>query len=48
MEIKEADEQCRLEHYGSLKTKNDRNHKRGGYHRSSGQRRKSKSLNSDV
>ncbi|VDM07216.1 unnamed protein product [Wuchereria bancrofti] len=48
MEIMEADEQCRLEHYGSIKTKNYKNHKREGYHRGGGQRRISKSPDSDV
>ncbi|VDO20270.1 Uncharacterized protein BM_BM9969 [Brugia malayi] len=49
MEIKEADEQCRLEYYGSIKAKNYKNHKREGYHRGGGgQRRISKSTDSNV
>lgn len=48
MEIKEADEQCRLEHYDNIKAKNNKNIKRGGHHRDDGQRRKSKSQDSDV
>ncbi|VDO49745.1 unnamed protein product [Onchocerca flexuosa] len=47
MEIKEVEKQCRLEHYGSVKVKDARNNKRGGHHRGSGQRRKSKNQDSD-
>lgn len=48
MEIKESDEQCRLEHYGNVKVRNDKSDKRGIHHRGGGQRRKSKNQNPDV
>uniref|UniRef100_A0A1I7VG25 Uncharacterized protein n=1 Tax=Loa loa TaxID=7209 RepID=A0A1I7VG25_LOALO len=48
MEIRETDEQCHLEHYGSMKTKNDRNNKRGGRRRAGRQRRKFKNPNSNI
>uniref|UniRef100_A0A158Q8D3 Proteasome endopeptidase complex n=1 Tax=Elaeophora elaphi TaxID=1147741 RepID=A0A158Q8D3_9BILA len=49
VEIREVEEQCRLEHYGNTKAKNNKNHKRGGHHRGGGeQRRKSKNHDSDV
>ncbi|KAL3985419.1 hypothetical protein ACH3XW_38565 [Acanthocheilonema viteae] len=50
MEIKEFDEQCRLEHHGSMKAKNNKNDKRrGNYHGGGGeQRRKSKNQDSDI
>ncbi|CAG9532947.1 unnamed protein product [Cercopithifilaria johnstoni] len=40
IEIKQADEQCRLEHYGSTKVKGDKNRKRNRHHRGDEQRRK--------
>ncbi|VDN07319.1 unnamed protein product [Thelazia callipaeda] len=49
MEIKDAEEQCRLEHGNKGKSKDAKNHRRnGGHHHSKGQRRKSKNSESHA